>query len=35
VKDKEEGMEAPNSHVIVEASLDEIPLTLGFNSQMF
>jgi hypothetical protein len=35
VKDKEEGTESPNSHAIVEAGLDEIPPTSGFNSQMF
>jgi hypothetical protein len=31
-KDNEENRESPNSHVLVEANLDEIPLTLGFNS---
>jgi hypothetical protein len=34
-KNKEENMESPNSHAVVEAGLDEIPLTLGFDSQMF
>jgi hypothetical protein len=34
-KDREENMELPNSHTIVEANLDEIPQTLGFNFQMF
>ncbi len=29
-----ENRESPNSRAIVEASLDEIPLTSGFNSQM-
>jgi hypothetical protein len=29
-----EDRESPNSHVVVEASLDEISLTLGSNSQM-
>jgi hypothetical protein len=33
-KDNEEDGELPNSHVIVEANLDEIPLTSGFNSKM-
>ncbi len=33
-KDNEEDGELPNSHVIVEANLDEIPLTSGFNSEM-
>jgi hypothetical protein len=31
VEDKEEDRELPNSHV-VEANLDEIPLTSTFNS---
>jgi hypothetical protein len=29
-----EDRESPNSHTVVEASLDEISLTLGFDSQM-
>ncbi len=28
-------MESPNSHMVVEAHLDEIPQTLGLDSQMF
>jgi hypothetical protein len=34
MEDREEVKESPNSHAIVEANLDEIPLTLGFDSQM-
>jgi hypothetical protein len=29
-----EDRESPNSHVVVEVGLDEIPSSLGFNSQM-
>jgi hypothetical protein len=28
-------MESPNSHVVVEVGLDEIPSILGFNFRMF
>ncbi len=34
VEDKEEDRELPNSRMVVEVSLDEIPPTLGFDSQM-
>jgi hypothetical protein len=34
-KNKEENMESPNSHAIVEVGLDEISLTLGFDFEMF
>jgi hypothetical protein len=34
VEDKEEDRELPNSRMVVEASLDEISPTLGFDSQM-
>ncbi len=32
---REEDRELPNPHAVVEIGLDEIPLTLGFNFQMF
>ncbi len=32
---REESMESPNSRMVIEASLDEIPWTSSFNSQMF
>jgi hypothetical protein len=33
-KDTEEDRESPNSLVVVEVGVDEIPPTLGFDSQM-
>ncbi len=33
-KNKEEDKESPNPCMVVEASLDEIPLTSNFDSQM-
>ncbi len=33
-EDREEDRELPNSRAIIEANLDENPLTLGFDSQM-
>jgi hypothetical protein len=33
-KDMEEYKESPNSRMVVEANLDDIPPTLGFNSQI-
>jgi hypothetical protein len=35
VEDREENSELPNSPMVVEDGLNEIPLTLGFDSQMF
>jgi hypothetical protein len=34
-EDMKENMESPNSHTVVVADLDEIPQTLGLDSQMF
>jgi hypothetical protein len=34
VEDTEEDKESPNSCMVVEAGLDEIPPTLGFDFQM-
>jgi len=34
VTNREEDRELPNSLAVVEVSLDEIPLTSSFNSQM-
>jgi hypothetical protein len=34
VEDRDENRDMLNSHVVVESGLDEIPLTLGFDSQM-
>jgi hypothetical protein len=34
-EDRKEYMESPNSHLVVEVALHEIPSTLGFNFQMF
>jgi len=34
-EDREENMESPNSHMVVEVDSDEIPQTLGLDFQMF
>ncbi len=34
VENRDENRELLNSHMVVESSLDEIPLTSGFDSQM-
>jgi hypothetical protein len=33
-EDREENMESQNSHMVVEVNSDEIPQTLGLDSQM-
>jgi hypothetical protein len=34
-EDREKNMELPNSRMVVEADLDEIPRNLGLDFQMF